>query len=277
MWNTACVNQLCFHKDKTNEQNLHLARLFCIRPQVNTTRPFVPKFLEIRAPQKEKKKQIQAQINKDNNILNNKIIEVFLKNSKYSQQPKKEYPAFRRYSNLKYEDIIRLSNIALENIKFENKINNLRPTYEYGKMRKEAEKQEIYLNNLLNRPKSIPFTPSLNFISIEQLHNRLKKQLIRQQLQFLNEERINTVGKNMKRRNSTSQMRTNTNNNSKINKNNGEKNKSGNKANRSQSSKNIRPLAINPDIQIENIIDDKNKDKKSKKETTTKCNTLAQK
>jgi hypothetical protein len=183
MWNTACVNQLCFNKDKTNEQNLHLARLFCIRPQVNTTRPFVPKFLEIRAPQKEKKKQIQAQINKDNNILYNKILEVFLKNSKYSQQPKKEYPAFRRYSNLKYEDIIRLSNIALDNIKFENKITNLRATYEYGEMRKEAEKQEIYLNNLLKRPKSIPFTPSLNFISIEQLHNRLKKQLIRQQQQ----------------------------------------------------------------------------------------------
>ena len=274
MWNTACSNQLCFNKDKTNEQNLHLARLFCIRPQVNTTRPFVPKFLEIRAPQKEKKKQIQAQINKDNNILNNKIIEVFLKKSKYSQQPKKEYPAFRRYSNLKYEDIIRLSNIALENIKFENKITNLRATYEHGEMRKEAEKQEIYLNNLLNRPKSIPFTPSLNFISIEQLHNRLKKQLIRQQQQYLNEERNITVGNNLRRGNSTSQMRTNTNNNSKTN---GEKNKSAKKASRSQSSKNIKPLQINPDIQFENNINDKDKDKKGKKETTTKSNTCAQK
>lgn len=272
MWNTACSNKLCFNKDKTNEQNLHLSRLFCIRPQVNTTRPFVPKFLEIRAPQKEKKKQIQAQINKDNNILNNKIIEVFLKNSKYSQQPKKEYPAFRRYSNLKYEDIIRLSNIALENIKFENKIANLRPTYDCGEMRKEAEKQEIYLNNLLNRPKSIPFTPSLNFISIEQLHSRLKKQLIKQQIQYFNEERNITVGNNLRRGNSTSQMRTYTNNNSKIN---GENNKSGKKANRSQSSKNIRPLVINPDTQIENNINDK--DKKGKKETTTKSNTYAQK
>lgn len=276
MWNTACYNQLCYNKDKANEQNLHLARLFCIRPQVNTARPFVPKFLEIRAPQKEKKKQIQAQINKDNNILYNKILEVFLKNSKYSQQPKKEYPAFRRYLNLKYEDIIRLSNIALENIKFENKIANLRATYEYGEMRKEAEKQEIYLNNLLNRPKSIPFTPSLNFISIEQLHNRLKKQLIRQQQQYLNEKRNISVGNHIRRGNSASHMRTNTNNNSKVNNSIGKNNKSGNKTNRSQSSKNIRTLEINPDIQIENN-NDKDKDKKAKKETTTKSNTYAQK
>jgi len=277
MWNTSCSNKLCFHKDKTNEQNMHLARLFCIRPQVNTTRPFVPKFLEIRAPQKEKKRQIQSQIDKDNNILNNKILEVFLKNSKYSQQPKKEYPAFRRYSNLKYEDIIRLSNIALENMKFENKIANLKPTYEYWEMRKDAEKQEIYLNNLLNRPKSIPFNPALNFISIEQLHHRLKRQFIRQQLQYLNEERNITVGNNLRRGNSSTQLRTRTNNNSKINKTNGESSKSGKKASRSQSSKNIRSLKINPDTQFESNINDKDKDNKSKKETTTKSNTLVKK
>ena len=34
-------------------------------------------------------------------------------------------------------------------------------------MHKEAKKQEKYLQNLLNRPKSMPFAPALNFISIE--------------------------------------------------------------------------------------------------------------
>lgn len=274
MWNTACTNRICFHQDKTNEQNMHLRRLYCIRPQVNTTEPYAPTFLKIRAPQIEKKRQTQALINKDNYILENKILDALRKNSKYSQQPKIEYPAFRRYSNLKYEDIIRLSNIALENIKFENKKSNLKATYEYEDMKKEAEKQKKYLKNLLNRPKSIPFTPALKFYSIEQIHNMLKKQLILQQ-QYLSVERSSTEGTSKKRGNSASQMRTNTNNNSRINKSTGENNKSGNKTNRSQSSKNRKSLKINPDSQIDN---NNNETKsKNKKETTTKSNTAAKK
>jgi hypothetical protein len=266
MWNTACTNKICFNKDKTNEQNLHLTRLFSIRPIVNTTEPFAPRFLKIRAPQKEKQKQIQTEINRVNNILENKIIDALIKNSKYSQQPRILYPAFRRYSNLKFEDIVRLSNIALENIKFENKKSNLKATYEYDDLRKEAEKQERYLNNLLNRPKSIPFTPALNFISIEQLHNRLKRKLIREQ-QYLSGERNSTEGTVKRRGNSASQMRTNTNNNnSKVNKSNGESNKTGNKTNRSQSSKKRSSLKINTDIE---------NNSKKKKDTTTKITTAA--
>lgn len=266
MWNTACTNKICFNKDKTNEQNLHLARLYSIRPQVNTTEPFAPRFLKIRAPQKEKQKQIQTEINRVNNILENKINDALCKNSKYSQQPMILYPAFRRYSHLKFEDIVRLSNIALENFKFENKKSNLKATYDYKDMRKEAEKQERYLNNLLTRPKSIPFTPALNFISIEQLHNNLKRKLIRQQ-QYLSGERNSTEGTVKRRGYSASQMRTNTNNNnSKINKSNGENNKSGNKTNRSQSSKKKSSLKINIDNESNS---------KQKKETTTKINTAA--
>ena len=59
MWNTSCSNKICFTQDKTYEQNLHLKRLFCVRPEINVTRPFSPKFLEIRAPQKEKRRQVR--------------------------------------------------------------------------------------------------------------------------------------------------------------------------------------------------------------------------
>ena len=72
MWNTACTNKICFTQDKTNEQNLHLKRLFCTRPQINVTRPFVPEFLLLRGPQKEKRKQIQDKIDKENFILDKK-------------------------------------------------------------------------------------------------------------------------------------------------------------------------------------------------------------
>jgi len=266
MWNTACTNKICFNMDKTNEQNLHLSRLFSIRPIVNTTEPFAPKFLKIRAPQKEKQKQVQTEINRVNNLLENKIIDALCKSSKYSQQPQILYPAFRRYSNLKFDEIVRLSNIALENIKFENKKSNLKATYEYEDMRKEAEKQERYLSNLLKRPKSIPFAPALKFISIQQLRNRLKREIIRQQ-QNLSRGRTSTEWTSKRRGNSSSQMRSNTNNNnSNINKSNGENNKSGNKTNRSQSSKKRSSLKIN--------LDNENKSN-NKKETTTKNNTSA--
>ena len=57
--------------------------------------------------------------------------------------------------------MIRIKN---DNIRLENKLNEIKSCYERGEMRKEAEKQKKYLNNLLNRPKSIPYAPQLNFL-----------------------------------------------------------------------------------------------------------------
>lgn len=279
MWNTACTNRICFTQDRTHEQNLHLKRLFCVRPEINVSRPFSPDFLKRRAPQKEKRRQTQDKINKENDILTRKILEVYFKHGKYSQyilRPN-EYPAFRRYSGFKFSDIVKLVKINNENLKLENKLLNLKSVYDNDEMRKEAEKQERYLYNLLNRPKSIPFTPALNFISIEQLHSRLKNQLIKQQ-QYLNEQNTNdgNTGNTSRRRHSSNQIR-NTENNSKTNKSIGESNKKGNKTNRSQSSKKKKSLNINSDIQIDNKNNDDN-DRKVKKETgTTKSNTGAKK
>lgn len=273
MWNTSCSNKICFTQDKTYEQNLHLKRLFCIRPEINTTEPYKPDFLKIKAPQKAKRKQTQDQIDKDNYILEKKLLEVFIKNGKYSRyevEPKEIYPAFRRYSRLKFSDIINLIKIHFENQKLENKLINIKSTYDNGNLRKEAEKQQKYLNNILNRPKSISFTPALNFISIEQLHKRLKNQLFIQQ-RYLNGQQNNND--NLKRRHSSSYLPNNT-NNSKMNKSNGQINKSGNKSNRShrsQSSKNRKSLKINNDIDAGN---DEKSNKKNKKEGgTTKADT----
>ena len=272
MWNTYCSNKICFTQDKTYEQNLHLKRLFCMRPHIDISEPYKPDFLKIRGPQREKRRQIQDSIDKGNYLLEKKLFEVYLKNgnyNKYDLEPKL-YPAFRRYSRLKLSDIIKMIHINNDNHRLENKLITLKSIYDNGEMRKEAEKQEKYLHNILNRPKSIPFTPSLNFISIEQLHKKLKKQLIKQQ-QYLNEQQ--KTNENMiKRGNSANQLKTNSNNNSKINKSTGQNNKSGNKTNRSQSSKNRKSLKINNDLEIVN--NNKEKENKIKKETgTTKTNT----
>ena len=273
MWNTSCSNKICFTQDKTSEQNLHLKRLLCIRPEINVTEPYIPRFLRIRGPQKEKRKQTQDKIDKDNMILEKKILEIYIKNGKYSKyevEPKQIYPAFRRYSRLKLSDIIKLINIHFDNKRLENKLINLKSTYDNREMRKEAEKQEKYLQNLLNRPKSIPFSPALKFISLSQAQNRLKNLLIRQQ-QYFNEQQNN----NNVRRHSANILRTNSNNDSKINKSNGQNNKNENKTNRSQrsqSSKNRKSLKINSDINIEN--NNGGNDKKIKKDIgTTKTNT----
>ena len=50
--------------------------------------------------------------------------------------------------------------IKKDNIKMENKISEIKSDYERGEMRKEADKQRKYLDNLLNRPKSIPYAPT---------------------------------------------------------------------------------------------------------------------
>ena len=272
MWTTACSNKICFTQEKTLEQNLHLKRLFFIRPQINIEEPYVPRFLRVKGSQKENKRQIQNKIDKDNNILEKKILEIYFKNGKYSKyevEPKQIYPAFRRYSNFKFDEIMRILNINFDNYRFQNKIINLKPNYDYGEMRKEAEKQEKYLYNILNRPKSIPFAPALNFISIEQLHNRLKNSFLKQKQNLTDQQSI----KSKNRGNSAIQMRTKS-NDSKINKSTDENNISDNKNNRSkrsQSSKNKKTLNLNNEIQTENS---KDHDKKVKKETgTTKCNT----
>ena len=233
MWNTAYTNKICYTQDKINEQNLHLRRLYCIRPQIDITTPFTPDFLKLRASKREKRKQIQDKIDKENLILTKKKIEILIKNGKYSKdavEPKEIYPAFRRYSNYKISDIIDFLHIYNDNQRLRNKLVNLKSTYDKREMRKEAENQEKYLHNILNRPKSIPFTPALKFLSIDQLHRRLKNRLIRQQ--YYTE--VDNNNENNKRGNSANYIKTNS-NNSKINQTN-EKNKNGNKTNRSKRS-----------------------------------------
>ena len=277
MWNTSCTNKICFTKEKTYEQNLHLKRLFSIKPRINVTEPYIPSFLYSGGWQREKKRQEEDKVEKTNYIYFNKILETKMRHSKYSKyevEPKQIYPAFRRYSKYKLDDIIKMLNIKKDNVRLENKLSEIKSTYERGEMRKEAEKQTKYLNNLLNRPKSIPYAPQLEFLSIDQVNNRLRNKIIKTQRYFRTQSSITDE----KRRNSMRELR-NKMNNSNIK---GKKNKSFNKSNTSkknQDSKEKKSIKI-----IENNcvngkkegINSSNK-KTNKKETTTKCNTVINK
>ena len=277
MWNTSCTNKICFTKEKTYEQNLHLKRLFSIKPRINVIEPYIPSFLYSGGWQREKKRQEEDKVEKTNYIYFNKILETKMRHSKYSKyevEPKQIYPAFRRYSKYKLDDIIKMLNIKKDNVRLENKLSEIKSTYERGEMRKEAEKQTKYLNNLLNRPKSIPYAPQLEFLSIDQVNNRLRNKIIKTQRYFRTQSSITDE----KRRNSMRELR-NKMNNSNIK---GKKNKSFNKSNTSkknQDSKDKKSLKITENNCVngkKESINSSNK-KTNKKETTTKCNTVINK
>ena len=277
MWNTSCTNKICYSKEKTYEQNLHLRRLFSIKPRINVTEPYIPSFLYSGGWQREKRRQEEDKVERVNYIYFNKILETKMRHSKYSRyvvEPKQIYPAFRRYSRYKLDDIIKMLNIKKDNVRLENKISEIKSSYERGEMRKEAERQTKYLNNLLNRPKSIPHAPQLQFLSIDQINNRLRSQIIRSQKYFRTQSSI-TEGK---RRNSMHELR-NKMNNSNIKQ---KKNKSFNKSNtskKSQDSKNKKSIKINENdcINDKKVSINSTDKKTNKKETTTKCNTAIKK
>ena len=269
MWNFVCSNRICFDIDKSREQNLHLERLLTIKPTMNSAnRPKKPDFLQRRGPQIEKQKQIQDKINYENQLVKSQINEIYSKPGKYCQQPPQQYPAFRRYGPLKYNEAMKLIKIYESNLKFQNKIQTCRPSIDNKNLMKDAENQERYLFNLLNRPKSIPITPSLNFLSIEQVKNRINNQILYAQQEYynnMNRSKSQTKGTSAKRGGSAKKSS----NNSKLNKSQ-KSNKSGNKVSRSQSAKKQKALNIDDVNKMEN---NKANIKENKKETTTKNTT----
>ena len=97
MWNTSCTNKICYSKEKTYEQNLHLRRLFSIKPRINVTEPYIPSFLYSGGWQREKRRQEEDKVERVNYIYFNKILETKMRHSKYSRyvvEPKQIYPAF---------------------------------------------------------------------------------------------------------------------------------------------------------------------------------------
>ena len=177
MWNTSYTNKICFTKEKFYEQNLHLNRLYKIRPRISITEPYIPYFIHSGGWQREKKRQETSEIYKINNIIYNRVQEVKLKHGQYSLSevyPKQIYPAFRRLARYKISDLIKLINIRKDNFRLKNKISEIKSDYERNYMKNEAEKQVKYLNNIMNQSKSIPYAPQLKFISIDQ-YNRLIK------------------------------------------------------------------------------------------------------
>ena len=280
MWNTSYTNKICFTKEKFYEQNLHLNRLYHIKPRISITEPYIPDFIHSGGWQREKKRQEESEIYKINNIVYSRVREAKLKNGKYSLYevyPKQIYPAFRRIARYNLSDLIRLINIRKDNYRMKNKLNEIKSDYERNYMKNEAQKQVKYLNNILNQSKSIPYAPQLKFISIEQF-NRLNSQILRSKKNYKYFNTLNYSITDGKRRNSMMQLRNSNNNiNNKSINNKSNASKASKASKKSQSSKKMKSLNIESENNYENnkkkIQNNTSSAKKNKKETTTKSNT----
>lgn len=267
MWKTCYQNLICQTQEQNREQNQHIERLFCIKPVINSTEPYKPKFLKEKMNHNQVlKDDIENKINYENNIIETRKSEIIYKDGQYSKtvcEPKL-YPAFDGFNNRKREELN--NKIDLSNLKFYWKINTLRPNYSREKMIKEAKDQEKYLKNILKRPKSIPYRPALNFLSIEQIKARLEKQLAlnllyRQQLEqdLINNQQNNNFNNNTNSNNKNKSKSSRKGSSAKKSKGGSRKNTEGGgnslnkskRSQRSQSSKNRKSLKINEGGEIE--------------------------
>ena len=126
---------------------------------------------------REKKRKEEKKKKKINNIYFTKVMDAKIRPSLYNKKQirPKLYPAFKRFARFKLSDILKMIKIRKDNMKMENKISEIKSEYEINLMKKEARKQKEYLNNLLNRPKSIPYAPQLSFLSNNKINNRIKR------------------------------------------------------------------------------------------------------
>ena len=119
-------------------------------------------------------------------ILRNRLSYINAKNGPYNQnylRPKSGLPAFKKtFINYSFQDVERMRKILLDNVKFYNKVNNMKSYYDFETMTEEANNQVKYMNNLLKQNRYIKRPPSLNYIDIDKYRKLIEAQNEEEQL-----------------------------------------------------------------------------------------------
>ena len=174
------LNEICDSLDKERDQLLHLRRLYTIKPTFKIKSPKKPKFLIQNNSRLLKRAETQYNIDVQNMILRNRLSYINNKNGPYNQnylRPKTGLPAFKKnFINYSFQDIERMRKIVKENIKFYNKVNNMKSYYDFETMTEEAKNQVKYMNNLLKQNRFIKRPPSLNYIDIDKYRKLIEAQ-----------------------------------------------------------------------------------------------------
>ena len=180
------LNEICDSLDKERDQLLHLRRLYTIKPTFKIKSPKKPKFLIQNNSRLLKRAETQYNIDVQNMILRNRLSYINNKDGPYNQnylRPKTGLPAFKKtFINYSFQDIERMRKIVKENIKFYNKVNNMKSYYDFETMTEEAKNQVKYMNNLLKQNRFIKRPPSLNYIDIDKYRKLIEAQNEEEQL-----------------------------------------------------------------------------------------------
>ena len=174
------LNEICDSLDKEKDHLMHLKRLYTMKPTFKIKPPKKPKFLAHNFSRELKRAQTQYNIDYENEIMKNRLSYINTKNGPYNQnylRPKSGLPAFRKtFIKYSFQEVETMQKIFKENIKFYNKVNNMKSYYDNQTMNKEAKKQVKYMNNLLGQNKFIKRPPSLNYIDFEQYKRLVEQQ-----------------------------------------------------------------------------------------------------
>ena len=174
------LNEICDSLDRERDHLLHLQRLYTIKPTLEIKSPIKPRFLIQNNSRLLKRAQTQYNIDYENEILKNRLSYINTKNGPYNQnylRPRSGLPAFRKtYINYSFQDVENMRKTFQENIKFYNKVNNMKSYYDYQTLNKEAKNQVKYMNYLLRQNKYIKKPPTLNYIDIDQYRKLVEQQ-----------------------------------------------------------------------------------------------------
>ena len=174
------LNEICDSLDRERDHLLHLQRLYTIKPTLEIKSPIKPRFLIQNNSRLLKRAQTQYNIDYENEILKNRLSYINTKNGPYNQnylRPKSGLPAFRKtYINYSFQEVENMRKTFQENIKFYNKVNNMKSYYDYQTINKEAKNQVKYMNYLLRQNKYIKKPPTLNYIDIDQYRRLVEQQ-----------------------------------------------------------------------------------------------------
>ena len=148
MWNTIHNPSLNSYY-KFIDHKGHLERMLIMKPEIDTTTPFVPKFFQNHAGSIFSSYEKRRQINIDNRYLYNKFYQINLHPSRYSKEKNipSRCPAFESltYNKKKY-----YRNIDTENKKLKKRFIDTRPVVNYKKFERDYQRSLGYKKNISN-------------------------------------------------------------------------------------------------------------------------------
>jgi hypothetical protein len=173
MWVQHTSNYICNYLDQYQIQKKHIERVLSAREHINNTKPYYPKFLQLRLGKNQMEEEKNNVIKEVNKNLYYKIESAGIKPSKYSMIYKpKECPPFNK-EIIKFKRVKEQLKNYQENIRFYDKIERVKSFYDKEEI---IKRNNVIKENIKKLQKSLlELQPSLLFLSPQTVKKGLKK------------------------------------------------------------------------------------------------------